>query len=157
MFCADSGGKMPAANWVTMFGRGNNRPLNAYLETPEIARCPSDTGQTNGFQNLNSNYESWLGSSYSTPGRDVYGTERVLKMLAGATDLFIEGFEHPAQKMLTGDAVWLGNCAMTEKRHHWHSANRRVNLLFIDGHVSFFKLPTVLPNNHSRTHENGWY
>lgn len=159
VFCADDDEKMPWASWHNMFGDRNDAPLNLYLESPEVARCPSDKGQSNNVREFANLYNS-LGSSYSTPARDVFGVERLLNNDLGnnaETVLYLSSFQETSKKIVTGDTPWQGNRLNSEPAHHWHSSNRRVNLLFLDGHVSFFNLPKDLPNNYTRDPDKGWY
>ncbi|MCH2207921.1 MAG: hypothetical protein MK132_18870 [Lentisphaerales bacterium] len=71
------------------------------------------------------------------------------------TVLKLSSFQETSKKIVTGDTPWQGNRLNTEPAHHWHSSNRRVNILFLDGHVSFFNLPNDLPNKRFKGSRRG--
>ena len=140
------------------------RPLNHYLDSPEVARCPDDRGDTwSGIGTPTTNNYDEYGNSYLPQWRsDMFGTMHV----TGNKDPFTDGFgaepmniDKPhigrsvsltfattgyagslSKKLVMGDWNWHMNRPLTEPSTQWHvpGSERKFNILFADGHAEMF-------------------
>lgn len=124
------------------------RPLNSYLMTPEVFRCPDDKGDpywggavTNCFQAF--------GTSYLIPFElDLFGVGRVTALGApyGNSPMRIGSRGPASTKIILGDFTWHPNRRLTSPNTVWHASHRagterRMNMLFADGHAELFLFP----------------
>lgn len=128
-----------------------NRPLNRYVTAVQTWNCPSDKGDANyGAKNCFLEY----GNSYVTQHMvDSWRTAHVTSDLdpsrtAGAQP--IRGSEvarSASNKIIQGDWEWENNAyATTDPKSWWHNyqGQRRQNILFGDGHVTFYQFPNAI-------------
>ncbi|MCH2205548.1 MAG: prepilin-type N-terminal cleavage/methylation domain-containing protein [Lentisphaerales bacterium] len=146
----------PIGTWFNMFGRGNDTSdvLNPYLGRVEkIASCPSDVGQhmTNG--NKSDNLFETLGTSYQNQRRQAFGASQF--MSDNDDRITVMSFTDPSEKLVTADYVWHYNRPIVYPQNQWHSNTRRLNVLFVDGHVEFFHFPYASPGQPDPA--NGYY
>ena len=131
------------SGWHSAMGRNpsnveslaQERLLNTLVDTRNLAKCPSDTGDA--LQNNNSCYDSY-GTSYITPyNNNAYGVEWIT---SNTNPKNLTDFENYDKKILTGDfSMWTNRSWEDEStRWHWKAAQRRTNLLFMDMHAVFF-------------------
>ena len=140
------------------------RPLNDYLESPEVARCPDDRGDTwSGFGTLTTNNYEEYGNSYLPQWRgDMFGTMHISgpadpngtstdtkpmridqnKVPKGATWSHASDAYSGAlsKKLVMGDWNWHMNRPLSEPSTQWHVPGvvRKFNILFADGHAGIF-------------------
>jgi prepilin-type N-terminal cleavage/methylation domain-containing protein/prepilin-type processing-associated H-X9-DG protein len=121
------------------------RPLNRYLTGPEIAECPADIGDP--YQvGIETAYRAY-GTSYLTAfGINCFGTQ----VVTGKGD---PGYVPPmrvgmlgdmTRKIVLGDWNWHPNRALTAPQTLWHTkggTERKMNMLFADGHAELFTFP----------------
>jgi prepilin-type N-terminal cleavage/methylation domain-containing protein/prepilin-type processing-associated H-X9-DG protein len=143
--------------FATDVGIARVRPLNKYLKTPEICRCPSDIGDTLQTDVFNC-YEAY-GSSYlpqwnwpiyhvffftaNNATKDSYGSPHL--------PLKVGQRKNMVRKIVMGDWNWHANRPITNKPTLWHGklqhdTQRRMNMLFADGHAEFFAFPLSYDN-----------
>lgn len=132
--------------WGTSIGReiGNTstngaRIINEYVDTTQIAECPSDKGDE--LWGHNSSYE-YIGSSYQETNSHVvtWGIDYV----TGSNPRRANHFDEASKKFVTGDFPNHQNRDWQESRSRWHgdSTRRRLNMLFLDGHAIFWSFST---------------
>jgi prepilin-type N-terminal cleavage/methylation domain-containing protein len=126
-----------------------NRPLNRYVGSVEVFRCPSDNGDarwdppaaTPGVENC---YDAF-GTSYSCQfNTDRFQVRRVTgASLASAPINEAEVATAASTKLIVGDWIWHKDRSPLVKKGQWHNyqANRRFVFAFGDGHAEFFKFP----------------
>lgn len=154
------------------------RPLNEYIETPEVTRCPSDRGDTL-FPDVASTYESY-GTSYLTQWGSNFSVLRVTSQferddpVRQNRPMNIDSgvFWHGGStykvgplstKIVLADWNWHANRPLTDERTLWHTdlgEPRRLNTLFADGHAEFFRFPDVfetIPNGSRPDPSNGYW
>ncbi|MCM8530194.1 MAG: type II secretion system GspH family protein [Lentisphaeraceae bacterium] len=148
------------SDWVNIHGQvGQNprvysagpsaelRPLNAYLPV-DVAECPSDKGEYSRWSqgtNLFTDY----GTSYFVPWK-MDGNVATMFTSHPTEPRRVTFFDHLDKKMIMADWVWQCNRPLEYEENRWHmfSNRRQANVLFGDGHASFFTFPTL----DSRTH-----
>ena len=151
------------SNWGNMLGKqgtsgryggttpANQRPLNQYVgDGGLVAKCPAERGDslhddiTNCFDDIGTSYlVQWNGNSFAA----AKVTDNDPDQLTRVTD-----WEKPTKKLILGDWAWHGNRRMTNSKTHWHSqSGRRFNILFADGHVSYFSFPMAVEGWLSKT------
>jgi prepilin-type N-terminal cleavage/methylation domain-containing protein/prepilin-type processing-associated H-X9-DG protein len=136
-----------------IFVSATNRPLNPYIKNLESFRCPADrgdemTGATNCYAQYGNSYlPQWymdsfrtrhlVGDSSSPPG-SYEGTSMKLGEVAVS----------PVNKIVQGDWMWHPNRGTTDKRSVWHNyrGSSRMNMLFADNHVEFYRFPPNMIN-----------
>ena len=151
------GGQRPTVPYVSGYAGDyggaeseTNRPLNRYVGSKDVFRCPADKGDA-----LNptpkSCWEGW-GNSYLVEwGGDFC---RVRYITGSAGKLYspsdpITGTtiaRKPATKIIQGDWPWHANRVITDPRSEWHNirGKRSEAMLFGDNHVQYFKFPDDL-------------
>ena len=131
-----------------------NRPLNRYLEAPEIYRCPSDKGDALNQasfkpQNVKTCYEGY-GTSYLVQWaidtwrvKHVTGDSSNPNSKEGKPIKASEVALRPSNKIIQGDWHWHGNRNIEDPRSVWHNykGKSRFEMLFGDGHVENFVFP----------------
>jgi prepilin-type processing-associated H-X9-DG protein len=125
------------------------RPLNRYLGTPEVCRCPDDKGDTHAAwgMDVESCFDAY-GTSYLVQWQisafavqyvtgDAQGPVPRKPMRAG------QGGGRLSQKIVMGDWNWHANRPVSHPRTLWHDLGkqRRFNMLFGDGHAEAFHFP----------------
>ena len=159
-YMGDSNSKYPVHHdWATILGKTgsdsqyyfgtwneNDRPLNNYIGSVEVAKCPSDLGDSailNGTRVKNC-FNSY-GNSYLVQFKiKTYGVDFVTSDNINATKSQMS-IEYPDKKVVMGD--WpRGPWRRLEKpQSRWHSENkRRYNTLFADGHAKFYNYPLAM-------------
>lgn len=150
-------GKKPAKSYyerpgyVTGFeneqGVTAERPLNRYLKSPEIFRCPDDIGDTI-WADVDNCFEAY-GTSYLVQWN--YGVFRVGAVTGtaypdGAKPLRRGAFKEPSLKLIMADWNWHPNRYMWQPRTVWHrrsTTERKMCTLFGDGHAEYFLFPST--------------
>jgi prepilin-type N-terminal cleavage/methylation domain-containing protein/prepilin-type processing-associated H-X9-DG protein len=136
-----------------IFVAASNRPLNIYLKNLQVFRCPSDkgdelTGATNCFSQYGNSYLiQWYMDSFRT--RKVAGD--VSSPPGSPEALPIKASEvavAPVTKIIQGDWIWHPNRGTTDPRSIWHNyrGSSRMNMLFGDGHIEFYRFPSDMIN-----------
>lgn len=121
-----------------------NRPLNRYTQALEIYRCPADVGDY-----FYTNKTAWeaFGNSYRTQfGVNTFRTRHVTAHVQDTAIRPIKSSEiavRPVNKLIQGDVPWHGNRPPQDYRSAWHNVRgvRGHNILWGDGHASFYKFP----------------
>jgi prepilin-type N-terminal cleavage/methylation domain-containing protein/prepilin-type processing-associated H-X9-DG protein len=134
-----------------------NRPLNRYVAGALTWRCPSDRGEAR--YEVNDCFVSYGNSYCPQHNTDDWSVQHVTadsdpSYANGAVP--IRGSEiaaSPVNKIIQGDWDWElpSNDPNVDPSTCWHNdkGQRRFDILFGDGHVAFFTLPTVLGDNPS--------
>ena len=157
---AASGGRVGvpkvAADVAASFGAREaetNRPLNRYVGSPDSFRCPADRGDAlydakNAFIEYGNSYcPQFQHDSYRT--RHVIGDARLPKGTYEATSIKTsEVGRKPSNKIIQGDWNWHANRDAFNAKYVWHNyrGQRRVNMLFGDGHVEYYNFPKQMPD-----------
>ena len=132
------------------------RPLNPYLTTAEVVRCPDDKGDP--YKNVANCFDAY-GTSYLLPYKlDLFGVRHVTAIgVPNTLSPMRAGLRGPAStKIILGDFTWPPNRRLTDARTRWHgptrpSKERRMNMLFLDGHAEPFTFPAAnVPPDPSR-------
>ena len=124
-----------------------NRPLNKYASNVEIFRCPSDKGDSYWPNDVKNCYDRY-GNSYLVEwGRDAFGVQKVTDdgvLGVPIKDSLIA--RKPTTKILMGDWIWHPNRPLNLPQSVWHNykGQRRLNMLYGDGHVATPKLPATM-------------
>ncbi len=136
-----------------------NRPLNAYVTSPEAFKCPSDKGDSYWAAESKPNcYEAWGNSYLVMWALDWFGVKHVTgdsKAAAGSPESkpikTTEIAVRAATKIIQGDWPWHGSRDSGDGRTHasareksmWHNnrGQRGWNMIYGDGHVQLFKFP----------------
>jgi prepilin-type N-terminal cleavage/methylation domain-containing protein/prepilin-type processing-associated H-X9-DG protein len=121
-----------------------NRPLNRYAQALELFHCPADVGDY-----FYTNKTAWeaFGNSYRTQfGVNTFRTRHVTAHMQDNTIRPMKTSElaaGPVNKILQGDVPWHGNRPPEHYRSAWHNVRgiRGHNMLWGDGHASFYKFP----------------
>jgi len=124
-----------------------NRPLNRYALALEIFRCPADVGDY-----FYTNKTAWeaFGNSYRTQfGVNTFRTRHVTAHVMDTTIRPIKSSEiavSAVNKVIQGDVPWHGNRPPQDYRSAWHNVRGRRghNMLWGDGHASFYKFPNEM-------------
>lgn len=167
MYATDNKGWYPChSNWGNCFGKkgslniyddpgftgflgeagiSGERPLNKYLETPEVCFCPDDQGDP--FQPATLSCFDAYGTSYLIAwATQSFGVQHV----TGVADI---GERLPMRsgskgemstKVVLGDWCWHPKRPVKNPRTLWHLPNatsRKLNMLFADGHAQLFEFP----------------
>ena len=136
-----------------IFVAATNRPLNLYLRTLAIFRCPSDkgdelTGATNCYAQYGNSYlPEWYMDGFRT--RLVCGDCSSPPGSYEATPIKAsEVAVSPANKIIQGDWIWHPNRGTTDSRSVWHNyrGSSRMNMLWGDGHLEFYRFPQDMIN-----------
>ena len=146
------------------------RPLNPYLDSPEVARCPDDRGDTwLGIGDpTDNNYEEYGNSYHPQWHHDLFGVMRVTGQRDpassdGAGDLPMN-LDNPyidrstgisfatggyrgsiSTKLVMSDWNWHANRPLSNPNTRWHTpgGSRTFNTLFADGHVEYLAFDPV--------------
>ena len=144
------------SGWLNVVGNGANRPLNVYLDTPEIAKCPSDSGDP---LHGGDNFYTTKGTSYQMAAQQVlWGVDFTSDDTNPRKRNY---FTESSKKLIIGD-LWHANRDWTHSKLQWHGGKnfRSCNMLFLDSHVKFFRFPTeynTFPMGQTPDHNRGWY
>lgn len=134
-----------------VFIAASNRPLNLYVPVHKSFRCPSDkgdqlTGATNCFEQYGNSYlPQFQHDSFRT--RHTLGDANYPPGSSGATPMKVgEVAVAASKKILQGDWLWHPNRGTVSSRSIWHNykGSSRMNMLFADGHIEFYRFPTDL-------------
>ncbi len=146
------GGRMPtnAVAWRPGVISTNTRPLNPYLQSPEIFWCPADKGDSYWPQ-AKTAYEGW-GNSYMNMWavdwfrvKHVTGDSTAPRGSKEATSIKTTEIARSAvNKIVQGDWPWHGSRDPSDKKSVWHNykGKRTFNMLFGDGHVENYLFPS---------------
>lgn len=124
-----------------------NRPLNKYVTSRDLWRCPSDKGDPN-YKAENCYVE--YGNSYCVQWAvDSWGVKHVTGIAGGGATAPIKSAEvaqAPVKKIIQGDWIWENAGFPAGSNPPWHSnkGQRRYVMLFGDGHVEFFMFPLTI-------------
>jgi prepilin-type processing-associated H-X9-DG protein len=136
-----------------IFVAATNRPLNAYLRNLEVFKCPSDkgdelTGATNCYAQYGNSYlPQWYMDSFRT--RHVAGDSSSPPGSYEATPIKASEVSlGPTRKLVQGDWLWHPNRGTIVPRSIWHNyrGSSRMNMLFGDGHIEFYRFPAEMIN-----------
>jgi prepilin-type N-terminal cleavage/methylation domain-containing protein/prepilin-type processing-associated H-X9-DG protein len=136
-----------------VFVAATNRPLNTYARNSQVFRCPSDkgdelTGATNCYAQYGNSYlVQWYMDSFRT--RKVAGDSSSPLGSYEATPIKAsEVAQQPTTKILQGDWIWHPNRGTIAPRSIWHNyrGSSRMNMLFGDGHIEFYRFPVQMVN-----------
>jgi len=133
-----------------------NRPLNIYLSTPDIFRCPNDKGDAlvkasfipkkvkTCFEGYGTSYlVQWAIDTWRV--KHVAGDSLNPSTPAGKPIKASQVAESAANKIIQGDWHWHGNrhSDPPDPMSVWHNfkGQTRFNMLFGDSHVEFFQFP----------------
>jgi len=115
----------------------NVRPLNPYLQTVDLARCPLDLG-TN--QTLRRTWCDLFGSSYTYDNRSAAAIRAGIVMVQWGV-WFIEGHraeqvKYPSKKLLISDEIRRLTHPANHLRNQWHNPTEplHISVAFADGH-----------------------
>jgi prepilin-type N-terminal cleavage/methylation domain-containing protein/prepilin-type processing-associated H-X9-DG protein len=155
---ADIGGQTPA-NPYTGYASSTpatNRPLNTYSANVEVFKCPTDKGDPL-IANINSCYDRY-GTSYLVQWATAFAVQKV----TGASNPIkeTEVARKPTTKIIIGDWIWHYNRSVNLPEGAWHNnkGQRRLNMLFGDGHVAVSQLDTSVVNVNDPVNINGlWW
>ena len=140
-----------AVDVATSFGAreaATNRPLNRYVGSPESFHCPADKGDAlynakDAFLEYGNSYcPQFQHDSYRV--RHVIGDARLPKGTYEATSIKTsEIARRPSSKIVQGDWNWHANRDAFNAKFIWHNykGQRRVNMLFGDLHVEYYRFP----------------
>jgi prepilin-type N-terminal cleavage/methylation domain-containing protein/prepilin-type processing-associated H-X9-DG protein len=118
----------------------NDRPLNSYLTTSEVAECPSDRGDAL-YSNIENCYTAF-GTSYLVQWRS--NNFRAGKVTSNSKPMHLSDMvNNPSTKLLLAEWTWHGNRKLSNPKSRWHNngGSRQYNTLFGDGHVVYFEFP----------------
>jgi prepilin-type N-terminal cleavage/methylation domain-containing protein/prepilin-type processing-associated H-X9-DG protein len=136
----------------------SRRPLNSYVVAERTFQCPGDKGDSfhkaEFPKNIRTCYDGW-GNSYLTP----WSVDAVrVKHLTGDSlaDPFSpeakpmkvsEVARSPFNKIMQGDWPFWVERDKNDPMSQWHNykGQNKMNLLFGDGHVTFFQFPKDAP------------
>jgi prepilin-type N-terminal cleavage/methylation domain-containing protein/prepilin-type processing-associated H-X9-DG protein len=136
-----------------IFVAATNRPLNLFLKNVQVFRCPSDkgdelTGATNCYLQYGNSYlTQWYMDSFRV--RLVAGDSSAPAGTYEATPIKAsEVSMGPVNKIIEGDWIWHPNRGTTDPRSIWHNyrGSSRMNMLFGDGHIEFYRFPPDMVN-----------
>ena len=138
-----------------------NRPLNRYLQAPEVWRCPRDQGDPHPLnkplfisKKIKSCYEGF-GTSYLVEWggnyfrvKQVAGDSLMPNTPQGTPIKTSAIAKAPAKKIIQGDWPWPGNRSIDDPMSVWHNikGKRSENMLFGDGHVENYRFPKEMDN-----------
>ena len=134
-----------------IFVAATNRPLNQYVPGFDAFHCPSDkgdqlTGATNCFAQYGNSYlPQFQHDSFRT--RHVLGDAVSPAGSYAATPMKASDVAAaPTRKILQGDWMWHPNRGTVSPRSIWHNykGSSRMNMLFADGHIEFYRFPPQL-------------
>lgn len=131
-----------------------NRPLNQYTANAvELFRCPADKGDMlygckHCFEGYGNSYLPQFSHS-SFRVRQVLGDSRANK--SDPSYRPIKGSEvamKASTKIIQGDWHWHANRDVMNVQSAWHNyrGQSRYNMLFGDGHVTFYQFPKQMPD-----------
>lgn len=166
MYADDHEDYYPAlSNWGTAGGRQGNlpgkpglyswetpseeRPLNIYAPGETLFSCPSDKGDS--LHQVKNCFESYGNSYLPQFSHSSFRVKMVCGIKGNSKVKSIKTSEiarSPSNKFIQGDWNWHPNRSNTDLKHLWHNfkGQFRNNILFGDGHVSFFKFPEEAPD-----------
>jgi prepilin-type N-terminal cleavage/methylation domain-containing protein/prepilin-type processing-associated H-X9-DG protein len=141
-----------------------NRPLNAYAKTVQIFRCPADKGDSYNLPGPPSCWDAYGNSFLIQWGGTFFGVQQVTGMITP------DGSHNPtpikgnvvgkkaSTKIIQGDWPWHPNRPLDE-RSAWHNyqGQRRMDVLYADGHVDYSKLPATVDLNLPVDMEAAWW
>src|SRR5208282_607126 len=122
-----------------------NRPLYSYARNVEVFRCPSDNGDSYD-PSVNNCYDRY-GNSYLVEfSMDAFGVQMVTDFIGGKPIKESEVARKPTTKIIMGDWIWHPNRPLNlpQSVRHNYKGQRRLNMLYGDGHVENSKLPATL-------------
>ncbi|HVY69711.1 MAG TPA: prepilin-type N-terminal cleavage/methylation domain-containing protein [Verrucomicrobiae bacterium] len=154
-------------NWATFGGKqavmdlhggktpAEKRPLNKYVSNWESFHCPSDKGdplwKAQFPKGIKTCYDGW-GNSYlavwvqeTMRVKHVTADSLAVKGSAEATPMKTsEIARSPSNKLIQGDWVWWGDRDKKAPEGQWHNykGQFKFNVLYGDGHTSYFQFPT---------------
>ena len=120
------------------------RPLNKYLQAPDVFACPSDAGDTLWTDAPNC-FEMY-GTSYLVQWATSFAVQRVTGPGTNPNNLPLKAgqIKQTTNKIVTGDWNWHANRAMSKDPTVWHvtqKGQRGLNMLFFDGHAELYRFP----------------
>jgi prepilin-type N-terminal cleavage/methylation domain-containing protein/prepilin-type processing-associated H-X9-DG protein len=122
----------------------DTRPLNEYMDEQGLAaECPGDKGDSDGI--TGTAFDNY-GVSYRTAWQlPIFGIGVVTANNASNTAM-ITSFDEPSKKFVLADWIWHFNRDVNNPVNQWHNktGQRKLAVLFADGHVKFTELPLSL-------------
>jgi prepilin-type N-terminal cleavage/methylation domain-containing protein/prepilin-type processing-associated H-X9-DG protein len=161
LYVDDSAGNYPVHNgWADVGGQGPinpspnyssstpaaNRPLNKYCGNVEVFRCPSDKGDSY-YPGVIENCYDRYGTSYLVEfGMDAFGVQKVTDIPTGTPIKESAVAQKSTTKIIMGDWIWHPNRPLDIPESVWHNykGQRRLNMLYGDGHVGNSRLPATM-------------
>ena len=138
----------------------DDRPLNRYVEAPDVYRCPSDAGDALHPEHFPKTKEgaretcfNFYGTSYLVQWSwDGFAVQHVTGAPGGAPPMtYAQLSRSPVNKLLQADWPWHGNRNQYDSKTQWHKLGPRgFNTLFGDGHAELFVFPDEIRNWGSR-------
>jgi prepilin-type N-terminal cleavage/methylation domain-containing protein len=156
----DGWGATGGKYWTNAFISGNaanyggrvaetNRPLNKYVNAPEVFQCPADKGDAlnigakSCFLGWGNSYlVQWSGDSFRV--KKVTADVRAPRNTSQGTPSKTTEFAiKPTTKLIQADWPWHANRDTSQKQTVWHNykGKRYEVVLFADGHVEFYRFP----------------
>ena len=132
----------------------NTRPLNVYLQTPDVFHCPADKGDSYWPQ-AKTCWDGW-GNCYLPMWsvdwyrvKHVTGDSRASRSSKEGTPMkTAEIALSAATKIVQGDWHWNGSRDANDPKSVWHNykGKRTYNMLFGDGHMENYVFPKEYVN-----------
>ena len=171
MFADDNAGSYPTyPDWgdlggttgtMTLHGgqlAASLRPLNKYVPTLESFHCPDDKGDSLWFDTFpfgtKTCYQAW-GNSYLTVWsvetlriQHVTGDSSNPNTPEGRPIKQSQIAKSPSNKLIQGDWPWWADRDKKDPHSQWHNfkGQYRFNVIYGDGHTSFFEFPKEASN-----------
>ena len=149
---ADVGGQGPTNAFVAAGYKAEtpatNRPLNRLAGNTEVFRCPSDKGDSYWPSDVKSCWDRY-GNSYLVQwNSSAFGVQRVTGATGSANPPIKDSEigKKPTTKVIMGDWIWHPNRPLNLPQSVWHNfkGQRRLNVLYGDGHVANSRLPDTM-------------
>lgn len=136
-----------------IFVAATNRPLNRYVPAYEAFRCPSDkgdelTGATNCYLQYGNSYLPQFQMDSFRVQHIAGDANAAAGSSSGTSIKLAEVAVKPTTKIIQGDWIWHPNRGTVSPRSIWHNykGSSRMNMLFGDGHIEFYRFPVDMVN-----------
>jgi prepilin-type N-terminal cleavage/methylation domain-containing protein/prepilin-type processing-associated H-X9-DG protein len=170
------GGQLPATPYsgsgAASYGSDTpetKRPLNQYAKATRIFHCPSDKGDSLNPAGPPTCWEAYGNSYLIEFGCNAYGVMQVTGFDPATATASISSLNpapatgaavarRASTKIILGDWPWHPNRPM-DARSVWHNrqGQRRMNLLFGDGHIDYYSMPVSMAANTSYDMNAAWW
>lgn len=131
-----------------------NRPLNRYVGSAEVFRCPNDKGDSI-YDPVKSCFLGYGNSYLPQFQHDSFRTRHIAGDANSPKGSYnwmpiksSEVARSPSNKIIQGDWMWHANRGVIDSQSVWHNYKGRslVNMLFGDGHVESYQFPKEMIN-----------